>query len=54
VLANGLNLLGVPSFWQTVAQGVVLVLAVGLDVFLRQRLAARRRRAESAGRHGSA
>jgi len=54
VLANGLNLLGVPSFWQTVAQGVVLVLAVGLDVFLRQRLAARRRRAETAGRHGSA
>lgn len=54
VLANGLNLLGVPSFWQTVAQGVVLVLAVGLDVFLRQRLATRRRRAETAGRHGSA
>lgn len=41
VLSNGLNLLGVPAFWQTVAQGVVLVLAVGLDVFLRARLGRR-------------
>ncbi len=46
VLKNGLNLLGVPAFWQTVAQGVVLVLAVALDVALRQRLADRMRRAE--------
>jgi ribose/xylose/arabinose/galactoside ABC-type transport system permease subunit len=46
VLKNGLNLLGVPAFWQTVAQGAVLVLAVSLDVVLRQRLAERRRRAE--------
>jgi ribose/xylose/arabinose/galactoside ABC-type transport system permease subunit len=38
VLGNGLNLLGVPSFWQTVTQGVVLVLAVALDVALRKRL----------------
>jgi ribose/xylose/arabinose/galactoside ABC-type transport system permease subunit len=48
VLKNGLNLLGVPAFWQTVAQGVVLVLAVALDVFLRQRLTNRMRRAEMA------
>jgi ribose transport system permease protein len=40
-LNNGLNLLGVPTFWQTVALGVVLVLAVLLDVMLR-RVAARR------------
>jgi ribose/xylose/arabinose/galactoside ABC-type transport system permease subunit len=38
VLGNGLNLMGVPSFWQTVTQGVVLVLAVALDVALRKRL----------------
>jgi ribose transport system permease protein len=40
-LNNGLNLLGVPTFWQTVALGAVLVLAVLLDVTLR-RAAARR------------
>ena len=34
---NGLNLLGVPTFWQTVALGVVLVLAVLLDAALRRR-----------------
>lgn len=44
VLNNGLNLLGVPAFWQIVAQGVVLVLAVALDVVLRRRLVQRRRR----------
>ncbi|MBX3029922.1 MAG: ABC transporter permease [Chloroflexi bacterium] len=48
ILANGLNLIGVPAFWQTVAQGVVLVLAVGLDVALRARLK-RRRRAAATG-----
>lgn len=31
VLQNGLNLLGVPSFWQQVAIGVVLILAVYID-----------------------
>ena len=34
---NGLNLLGVPTFWQTVALGSVLVLAVGIDAVLRRR-----------------
>lgn len=34
---NGLNLLQVPTFWQTVALGTVLVLAVGLDAALRRR-----------------
>lgn len=47
VLKNGLNLLGVPAFWQIVAQGVVLVLAVALDISLRNRFAARVRRAEA-------
>ncbi len=36
VVANGMNLLGIPSFWQTVALGIVLVLAVGLDAALRR------------------
>jgi ribose/xylose/arabinose/galactoside ABC-type transport system permease subunit len=36
VLTNGLNILGIESFWQTVVQGVVLVLAVGLDIVLRK------------------
>jgi ribose/xylose/arabinose/galactoside ABC-type transport system permease subunit len=36
-LNNGLNLLQVPTFWQTVALGVVLVLAVTLDSALRRR-----------------
>jgi ribose/xylose/arabinose/galactoside ABC-type transport system permease subunit len=36
-LNNGLNLLQVPTFWQTVALGVVLVLAVTLDSGLRRR-----------------
>ena len=34
---NGLNLLGVPTFWQLVALGIVLVLAVLLDAALRRR-----------------
>lgn len=45
VLNNGLNLLGVQSFWQTVSLGVVLVLAVGLDAVLRrEKVAVRIRR----------
>ena len=41
-LNNGLNLLGVPTFWQTVTLGVVLVIAVLLDVLLRQQRRGRR------------
>lgn len=37
VLDNGLTISGVTSFWQEVARGVVLIVAVGLDQ-LRQRL----------------
>jgi len=52
VLNNGLNLLGVQSFWQTVALGTILVVAVGLDATLRRedlavRFRRRRRSAES-------
>jgi ribose/xylose/arabinose/galactoside ABC-type transport system permease subunit len=34
---NGMNILGIQSFWQTVVLGVVLVIAVGLDSALRTR-----------------
>jgi len=33
---NGLNLLGISTFWQFIALGVILIGAVGLDVALRQ------------------
>lgn len=36
-LNNGLNLLGVQSFWQTIVQGVILVAAVALDVLVQKR-----------------
>ncbi len=35
--SNGLNLMGVPSFWQQVIKGIVLILAVMLDVFTKRR-----------------
>lgn len=35
VLNNGLNLIGVSTFWQQVVQGVILVTAVGIDILLR-------------------
>ena len=31
ILSNGLNLMNVNSFWQTVVKGVVILLAVFLD-----------------------
>ena len=37
-LSNGLNLLGVQSFWQSVFKGVVLVGAVVLDRVLKDRM----------------
>ena len=46
VLRNGLNLLNVSSFWQQVAIGVILVVAVGIDV-LRTRIEAKIRTAEA-------
>jgi ribose transport system permease protein len=59
VLRNGLNLLGVESFWQSVLQGLLLVGAVGVDALVRRRgtryrIAALRRpaRAATAGAGG--
>jgi ribose transport system permease protein len=37
VLSNGLNLMGVPSFYQQVIKGVVLILAVMLDLITKRR-----------------
>jgi ribose transport system permease protein len=37
ILSNGLNLMGVPSFYQQVIKGVVLILAVVLDLFTKRR-----------------
>lgn len=42
VLNNGLILLDVPTFWQRVAQGLMLILAVSFDA-TRERLATKRR-----------
>jgi ribose/xylose/arabinose/galactoside ABC-type transport system permease subunit len=36
-LNNGFDLLGIPTFWQTVALGIVLLLAIGLDTVLGRR-----------------
>lgn len=35
VINNGLNLIGVSTFWQQVVQGIILVTAVGIDIILR-------------------
>ena len=37
VLSNGLNLIGVNSFWQYVAKGVVILLAVYLDIYRKRK-----------------
>ena len=37
ILSNGLNLMGVPSFYQQVIKGVVFILAVSLDIFTKRR-----------------
>lgn len=34
---NGLNLLGVQTFWQAIVQGLILVGAVGLDALVQHR-----------------
>ena len=34
VISNGLNILGVDPFWQTILQGVILVVAVSIDIVL--------------------
>jgi ribose transport system permease protein len=37
VLSNGLNLLGVNSFWQYVAKGVVILIAVYMDIYRKRK-----------------
>jgi ribose transport system permease protein len=37
VMSNGLNLLGVPSYYQQVIKGIVFILAVMLDLFTKRR-----------------
>ena len=37
ILSNGLNLMGVPSFYQQVIKGAVLILAIMLDLWTKQR-----------------
>jgi ribose/xylose/arabinose/galactoside ABC-type transport system permease subunit len=44
VLNNALDLLGVPSFWQEIAKGVIILLAVLFDVFMKSGRAAGGRR----------
>nr|WP_314733373.1 hypothetical protein [Anaerobacillus sp. CMMVII] len=36
VLSNGLNLMGVSSFWQYIVKGVVILVAVYADVIKRR------------------
>lgn len=38
ILSNGLNLLGVNSFWQYVAKGVVIIIAVYIDMIRKNKL----------------
>ena len=47
VLNNGLDLLGVQSFWQEIAKGVIILLAVLFDVWMKRTDA---RRCARAGR----
>jgi len=50
VLNNGLNLLGVSTFWQYIALGMLLVISVGADTVLRRDSVYRWRRALFGGR----
>ena len=53
VLNNGLDLLGVQSFWQEIAKGIIILLAVLFDVWMK-RMDARRWRESGAGDGGAA
>jgi ribose transport system permease protein len=37
ILSNGLNLIGVNSFWQYIAKGVVILIAVYIDMFRKRK-----------------
>ena len=53
VLNNGLDLLGVQSFWQEIAKGIIILLAVLFDVWMK-RMDARRWRESGAASRGAA
>jgi len=36
-IRNGLNILGIPAFWQYVVTGLIIILAVSLDRLRRSR-----------------
>lgn len=38
ILSNGLNLLGVNSFWQYIAKGVVIIIAVNIDMIRKKKI----------------
>lgn len=48
VVNNGLNLLGLAASWQNIATGAILVLAVAIDAFLRDRSKGRAAKAATA------
>mgnify|MGYP002794450283 FL=1 len=37
VITNGLNLMGINSFWQGVFKGIIIMVAVVIDVFKKSR-----------------
>jgi ribose transport system permease protein len=43
IISNGLNLLHVNSFWQYVAKGVIILLAVYIDMYRKKRESAKKR-----------
>jgi putative xylitol transport system permease protein len=51
VLNNGLDLIGVQAFWQEIAKGVIILLAVLFDVWMK-RMDTRRWRERGAGDAG--
>jgi len=52
-LANGLNLVGVSPFWQTLVEGIVLIAAVAADRLIRTVRRSRAAATATGSRHGS-
>jgi ribose transport system permease protein len=42
IISNGLNLLHVNSFWQYVAKGVIILLAVYIDMYRKKKQGSRK------------
>ena len=47
VLSNGLTIIGVNDYWQSVAQGIILAFAVGTDYYSRTHVKTTLRTAKS-------